>query len=65
MAFLDELATNATHRNVSVLIYSGNDDSLVAHRGSEGVYPSTPAQTLADSALRLQLLSKYIFALDC
>jgi len=35
MAFLTELATNATQHNVSVMIYSGNDDSLVAHRGSE------------------------------
>lgn len=37
MAFLDELAANATKNNVSVIIYSGNDDSLVPHRGSEGV----------------------------
>jgi carboxypeptidase D len=36
MAFLTELATNATKHNVSVVIFSGNDDSLVAHRGSEG-----------------------------
>ncbi|TCD69154.1 hypothetical protein EIP91_008631 [Steccherinum ochraceum] len=41
MAFLDELATNATNRNVSILIYSGNDDSLVAHRGSEVVIQNT------------------------
>ncbi|KAI0344358.1 alpha/beta-hydrolase [Trametopsis cervina] len=33
-AFLDELATNATHRDVSVVIYSGNDDSLVSHISS-------------------------------
>ncbi|KAH8075870.1 alpha/beta-hydrolase [Cristinia sonorae] len=41
MAFLDELATNATLRNVSIVIYSGNDDSLVAHRGSEVVIQNT------------------------
>ena len=37
MAFLDDLATNATLKDVSVVIYSGNDDSLVSHRGSEGL----------------------------
>jgi carboxypeptidase D len=36
MAFLTDLATNATMNNVSIIIYSGNDDALVAHRGSEG-----------------------------
>ena len=36
MTFLTELATNATERGVHVIIYSGNDDSLVAHVGSEG-----------------------------
>jgi len=35
MAFLTELATNATQKNVSVVIYSGNDDSLVSHISSE------------------------------
>ncbi|EPQ51722.1 alpha/beta-hydrolase [Gloeophyllum trabeum ATCC 11539] len=41
MAFLTDLATNATAKNVSVVIYSGNDDSLVAHRGSEVVIQNT------------------------
>ncbi|TFK46518.1 alpha/beta-hydrolase [Heliocybe sulcata] len=41
MAFLTDLATNATERNVSVVIFSGNDDSLVAHRGSEVVIQNT------------------------
>ena len=36
IAFLDELAMNATKNNVGVVIYSGNDDTLVSHRGSEG-----------------------------
>ncbi|KAJ3547334.1 hypothetical protein NM688_g5411 [Phlebia brevispora] len=35
MAFLTELATNATREHVGIVIYSGNDDSLVTHRGSE------------------------------
>ncbi|OSD04774.1 alpha/beta-hydrolase [Trametes coccinea BRFM310] len=41
MAFLDDLATNATHKNVAVVLYSGNDDSLVAHRGTEVVIQNT------------------------
>ena len=40
MVFLDELATNATARNVSIIVYSGNDDLLVTHRGSEGTLTS-------------------------
>ncbi|KAI0333847.1 alpha/beta-hydrolase [Cubamyces sp. BRFM 1775] len=41
MAFLNDLATNATSKNVSVVLYSGNDDSLVAHRGTEVVIQNT------------------------
>ncbi|KAL4244407.1 Carboxypeptidase [Abortiporus biennis] len=41
MVFLDELATNASQKNVGVVIYSGNDDSLVAHTGSEVVIQNT------------------------
>ncbi|EMD31276.1 hypothetical protein CERSUDRAFT_89132 [Gelatoporia subvermispora B] len=37
MAFLTELASNASARNVSIVFYSGNDDSLVNHRGTEVV----------------------------
>ena len=40
MAFLDELALNATKNNVGVVIYSGNDDALVAHTGSQGTVSS-------------------------
>lgn len=36
MAFLTELAANASDKHVSIMLYSGNDDSLVAHRGTEG-----------------------------
>ena len=36
--FLDELATNATARNVSIIVYSGNNDLLISHRGSEGMF---------------------------
>ncbi|KAF7378053.1 Carboxypeptidase [Mycena sanguinolenta] len=35
MVFLSELATNASAQNVGIVFYSGNDDSLVAHRGTE------------------------------
>ncbi|KAI9065612.1 alpha/beta-hydrolase [Trametes sanguinea] len=41
MAFMDELATNATHKNVAVVLYSGNDDALVSHRGTEVVIQNT------------------------
>ncbi|OSD00457.1 alpha/beta-hydrolase [Trametes coccinea BRFM310] len=37
VAFLTDLATNATARNVSIVFYSGNDDSQVQHRGTEVV----------------------------
>lgn len=36
MAFADALAANATTKGVKIVIYSGNDDALVTHRGSEG-----------------------------
>ncbi|KAJ6607825.1 alpha beta-hydrolase [Mycena sp. CBHHK59/15] len=37
MVFLSDLATNATARGVGIVFYSGNDDSLVPHRGTEVV----------------------------
>ncbi len=37
VAFLSELAANASARNVSIVFYSGNDDSQVQHRGTEVV----------------------------
>ena len=37
IAFLSELATNASASNVSIVFYSGNDDALVQHRGTEVV----------------------------
>ncbi|KAI5119135.1 hypothetical protein M0805_005741 [Coniferiporia weirii] len=44
VSFFDELASNATERNVSVIIYVGNDDSVVPHFSSERFSrkPSTP-----------------------
>lgn len=36
MDFLSDLATNASAQGIGVLIYSGNDDSLVSHFSSEG-----------------------------
>ncbi|CAL1714161.1 unnamed protein product [Somion occarium] len=41
MAFLSELAANASERNIPIVIYSGNDDSLVAHFGTEVVIQNT------------------------
>ncbi|KAF7290334.1 Carboxypeptidase [Mycena chlorophos] len=38
MVFLTELATNASKNNVGIVFYSGNDDSLVAHRGTESEF---------------------------
>ena len=35
VSFFDELASNATEKNVSVVIYLGNDDSVVPHFSSE------------------------------
>lgn len=35
MVFLTQLATNATARGVSIVLYSGNNDALIAHRGTE------------------------------
>jgi len=37
MTFLSDLATNASTHGVGIIFYSGNDDSLVAHRGTEVV----------------------------
>ncbi|KAJ6511202.1 alpha/beta-hydrolase [Mycena sanguinolenta] len=37
MVFLSELASNASALGVGIVFYSGNDDSLVAHRGTEAV----------------------------
>jgi carboxypeptidase D len=36
IAFFDELARNISSHNIPIVIYSGNDDSLVPHWGSEG-----------------------------
>ncbi|KAJ6464618.1 Alpha/Beta hydrolase protein [Mycena vitilis] len=41
MNFLSEFATNATKHNVSVILYSGNDDALIAHRGTEVTIQNT------------------------
>ncbi|KAK7025021.1 carboxypeptidase [Favolaschia claudopus] len=41
MNFLTEFATNATAHNISVILYSGNDDALIAHRGTEVTIQNT------------------------
>ncbi|KAJ3745335.1 alpha beta-hydrolase [Lentinula detonsa] len=40
MTFLTDLATNSTANGVGFVFFSGNDDSLIAHRGTEGSYHS-------------------------
>ncbi|KAF8637623.1 hypothetical protein AX17_002692 [Amanita inopinata Kibby_2008] len=35
MIFLTELATNASMHNIGIVLYSGNDDALIAHRSTE------------------------------
>ncbi|KAJ7214306.1 Alpha/Beta hydrolase protein [Mycena rebaudengoi] len=35
IAFLSDLATNASANNISIIFYSANDDALVQHRGTE------------------------------
>ena len=46
MVFLDELATNATAHNVSIIVYSGNNDLIISHRGSEGALTHPPTSIL-------------------
>ncbi|KAF7370325.1 Carboxypeptidase [Mycena sanguinolenta] len=41
MNFLTEFATNATAHNIGVVLYSGNDDALIAHRGTEVTIQNT------------------------
>ncbi|RDX51221.1 alpha/beta-hydrolase [Lentinus brumalis] len=41
MAFLTDLATNMSRHGISIVLYSGNDDSLIAHRGTEVVIQNT------------------------
>ncbi|KAG9312814.1 Alpha/Beta hydrolase protein [Chiua virens] len=41
MAFLTDLATNATAHNMTIIIYSGNDDSLIPHFGSQVTIQNT------------------------
>jgi carboxypeptidase D len=41
MKFFDQLAANASAHGIAVVIYSGNDDSLVSHWSSEGAYPTS------------------------
>lgn len=39
--FLNELAANASERGVGIVLYSGNDDSLLAHHGTEVTIQNT------------------------
>lgn len=41
MVFLTELATNSTSHGVGVVLFSGNDDTLIQHRGTEVAIQNT------------------------
>ncbi|KAJ7354412.1 alpha/beta-hydrolase [Mycena albidolilacea] len=41
IAFLSDLAANASTHNVSIVFYSGNDNALVQHRGTEVIIQNT------------------------
>ncbi|KAF5361823.1 hypothetical protein D9756_002268 [Leucocoprinus leucothites] len=41
MAFLSELAANASKQDIGVVFYSGNNDALIAHRGTEVTIQNT------------------------
>ncbi|KAF9269106.1 alpha/beta-hydrolase [Marasmius fiardii PR-910] len=41
MAFLTDLATNATAKGVSIIVYSGNNDALIPHFGTEVAIQNT------------------------
>ena len=41
--FLTELATNSSANSISWVFYSGNDDFIIAHRGTEGAFISIPS----------------------
>ena len=57
MAFLTDLATNATAHDIGIVIFSGNDDSLVPHFGSQSRSSRSLSLQLANT--RIQLPSKY------
>lgn len=70
MNFLSELATNSSARGVSWVIYSGNDDSQDAHKGTESEstillvnpYPHTQLSGSHNPGFSLDLLNLYDFA---
>ncbi|KAF7770375.1 hypothetical protein Agabi119p4_6349 [Agaricus bisporus var. burnettii] len=41
MTFLTDLATNASEQNIGVVLFSANNDGLVAHRGTEVTIQNT------------------------
>ena len=38
MTFFDELAANASEKGVHIILYAGNNDALIAHRSTEGMF---------------------------
>jgi hypothetical protein len=59
MTFFDELAINMSAHAIPIVIYVGNDDSLVPHRSSESRF-FTPASNAPAERVTLQLSSRLV-----
>lgn len=54
MVFFDELATNATSHNVSIVMYARNDDPYYSHRGTDSMFLSIQGDNVNVDAPALQ-----------
>jgi hypothetical protein len=54
MVFLTELATNATKNDVKIVLYSANNDALIAHLGTESKRFNPLAVLQLTSCLKLR-----------
>ena len=59
MAFFDELAANATEKDVKVVIYLGNDDTVVPHLSSESKFKLRLVSSCLVSVLTTVKISHY------
>ena len=64
MAFLDELAANATEHGIKFVFYSGNDDSFITHFGTEGTPHTVCHLDFADPPLLVVVVIQVYFACD-
>ncbi|KAF5358669.1 hypothetical protein D9758_007755 [Tetrapyrgos nigripes] len=64
MAFMTELAANASAKGVNIVIYEGNDDSLVAHRGLQVVIQVSQTSFLSPLPLLLPVLKAVFMTLS-